>query len=76
MEWQKNYNDLYRKFMVISNALRIAAKYARDNIPAEVPADLEYLAILASGAERDPEGKEYLKKWLYEAEQKVMTNKI
>lgn len=76
MEWQKNYNDLYRKFMVISNALRIAAKYARDNIPAEVPADLEYLAILAGGAERDPEGKEYLEKWLCEAEQKVMTNKI
>lgn len=76
MEWQKNYNDLYRKFMVISNALRIAAKYARDNIPAEVPADLEYLAILAGGAERDPEGKEYLEKWLYEAEQKVKVNKI
>ena len=75
MEWQKNYNDLYRKFMVITNALRIAAKYARENIPAEVPTDKDYLLILAGGAERDPEGKEYLEKWLYEAEQKVMTNK-
>lgn len=76
MEWQKNYNDLYRKFMVITNALRIAAKYARENIPAEVPTDKDYLLILAGGAKRDPEGKEYLEKWLYEAEQKVMTNKI
>lgn len=76
MEWQKNYNDLYHKFMVITNALRIAAKYARENIPAEVPTDKDYLLILAGGAERDPEGKEYLEKWLYEAEQKVMTNKI
>lgn len=71
MEWQKNYNDLYRKFMVITNALRIAAKYARENIPAEVPTDKDYLLILAGGAERDPEGKEYLEKWLHEAEQKV-----
>lgn len=76
MEWQKNYNDLYRKFMVIAKALRIAAKYARENIPAEVPTDKDYLMILAGGAERDPEGKEYLEKWLYEAEQKVMENKI
>ena len=76
MEWQKNYNDLYRKFMVITNALRIAAKYARENIPAEVPTDKDYLLILAGGAERDPEGKEYLEKWLYEAEQKVKGNKI
>ena len=76
MEWQKNYNDLYRKFMVITNALRIAAKYARENVPAKVPTDKDYLLILAGGAERDPEGKEYLEKWLYEAEQKVMTNKI
>ena len=76
MERQKNYNDLYRKFMVVTNALRIAAKYARENIPAEVPADMEYLAILAGGAERDPEGKEYLEKWLYEAEQKLKSNKI
>lgn len=76
MEWQKNYNDLYRKFMVITNALRIAAKYARENVPAEVPTDKDYLLILAGGAERDPEGKECLEKWLYEAEQKVMTNKI
>lgn len=71
MEWQKNYNDLYRKFMVITNALRIAAKYARENIPAEIPTDKDYLLILAGGAERDPEGKEYLEKWLYEAERKV-----
>lgn len=76
MEWQKNYNDLYRKFMVITNALRIAAKYARENIPAEVPTDKDYLMILAGGAERDPEGKEYLEKWLYEAEQKVKGIKI
>ena len=76
MDWQQNYNDLYRKFMVVANALRIAAKYARENIPAEVPIDMEYLAILASGAERDPEGKEYLEKWLYEAEQKLKSNKI
>ena len=76
MDWQKNYNDLYRKFMVVTNALRVAAKYARENIPAEVPADREYLTILAGGAERDPEGKEYLEKWLYEAEQKLKSNKI
>jgi hypothetical protein len=76
MEWQKNYNDLYRKFMVITNALRIAAKYARENIPAEIPTDQDYLLILAGGAERDPEGKEYLEKWLYEAEQKVKGIKI
>lgn len=76
MEWQKNYNDLYRKFMVITNALRIAAKYARENIPAEIPTDGDYLLILAGGAERDPEGKEYLEKWLYEAEQKVKGIKI
>lgn len=76
MEWQKNYNDLYRKFMVVTNALRVAAKYARENVPAEVPSDMEYLAILAGGAERDPEGKEYLEKWLYEAEQKLKSNKI
>lgn len=76
MDWQKNYNDLYRKFMVVANALRIAAKYARENIPAEVTSDMEYLAILAGGAERDPEGKEYLEKWLYEAEQKLKSNKI
>lgn len=76
MEWQKNYNDLYRKFMVITNALRIAAKYARENVPAEVPTDKDYLLILAGGAERDPEGKEYLEKWLYEAEQKVMKIKF
>lgn len=76
MDWQKNYNDLYRKFMVVANALRIAAKYARENIPAEVPTNMEYLAILAGGAERDSEGKEYLEKWLYEAEQKLKSNKI
>lgn len=76
MEWQKNYNDLYRKFMVITNALRIAAKYARENVPAEVPTDKDYLLILVGGAERDPEGKEYLEKWLYEAEQKVMKIKF
>lgn len=71
MDWQQNYNNLYRKFMVVTNALRIAAKYARDNIPAEVPTDLEYLTILAGGEKRDPEGKEYLEKWLHDAEQKV-----
>lgn len=76
MDWLKGYKDLYRKFMVVSNALRIAAKYARENIPAEVPTDVEYLTILAGGAERDPEGKEYLEKWLYEAEQKLKSNKI
>lgn len=76
MDWIKGYKDLYRKFMVVGNALHIAAKYARENVPAEVPTDKDYLLILVGGAERDPEGKEYLEKWLYEAEQKLKSNKI
>ena len=60
-----------KRYQIVCDALRIAAKYARENVPAEVPTDMEYLTILAGGAARDPEGKEYLEKWLYEAEQKL-----
>lgn len=73
VEVLEKYTELYRRYQVVCKALRIAGKYTRVNLPMEVPEDKEYLLILAGGGDRDPEGKEYIEKWLYDAEQEIKT---
>ena len=67
---------LERKNRVLINALLIAGKYARDNLPAELPYNDEnfqdYLSIIVNGANRDPEGKEFANLWLSLAQQKEL----
>lgn len=69
------YKKIVKKYCVVSQALRIAGRYARENIPAEIPSDMEYLTILANGAARDPNGIEYVEKWLAMAEQELGLDK-
>ena len=71
IDYEVGYKSLMRKYLVVCRALRLAGKYARANLPAEVPTDMNYLSILVNGAERDPNGKEYVEKWLYDAEQEL-----
>lgn len=71
MKILKEYKKLHHVYRVVSEALRIAGKYARENLPAEVPTDPDYLAILANGQERDPDGHEYVAKWLAMAEKNL-----
>ena len=63
---------------ILKKAIFKMGKFIRQNPPAleGFLEDMQLLHILVGGNARDPEGKEYLEKWLYEAEQKVMTNKI
>jgi hypothetical protein len=65
---------LERNNRVLINALLIAGKYARDNLPAELPYNDEnfqdYLSIIVNGANRDPEGKEFAALWLQMAKEK------
>ena len=59
---------------VLIDALLIAGKYARINLPAELPYNDEnfqdYLSIIVNGSNRDPEGKEFANLWLNLAQQK------
>ena len=62
---------------VLIDALLIAGKYARINLPAELPYNDEnfqdYLSIIVNGFNRDPEGKEFANLWLNLAQQKNLT---
>lgn len=62
---------------VLIDALLIAGKYARINLPAELPYDDEnfqdYIPIIINGSNRDPEGKEFANLWLHLAEQKNLS---
>ena len=77
MDYVKAFEDLQWRYAVVCQALRIAGKYSRTNLPAEMVVnadgsmDKEYLTILVNGSGRDPEGKEYLEKWLHDAEQEL-----
>lgn len=71
IDYETAWKSLMRKYTVVCRALRIAGKYARTNLPMEVPTDKEYLLILCNGDERDPNGIEYVEKWLYDAEQEL-----
>lgn len=71
IDYEVAWKDLLRKYTVVCRALRLAGQYARTNLPAEVPTDMNYLHILVNGAERDPNGTEYVEKWLYDAEQEL-----
>lgn len=62
------------RFKVVAAALYLAGEYARKNPPAEIPSDYSYMRILAGGKLRDPHGKEYIAKWLYEAEKSLGLN--
>ena len=59
---------------VLIDALLIAGKYARINLPAELPYNDEnfqdYLSIIVNGSNRDPEGKEFANLWLQMAKEK------
>ena len=59
---------------VLIDALLIAGKYARINLPAELPYNDEnfqdYLSIIVNGSNRDPEGKEFAALWLQMAKEK------
>ena len=59
---------------VLIDALLIAGKYARINLPAELPYNDEnfqdYLSIIVNGSNRDPEGKEFVALWLQMAKEK------
>lgn len=71
---EKYIEYLEQNNRVLINALLIAGKYARDNLPAELPYNDEncqdYLSIIVNGTNRDPEGKEFANLWLNIAEQK------
>lgn len=53
--------ELPDKILILQTALRIAGKYAREHIPAEL--DTNYLEELVDG-DSDPNGKRYVQKWL------------
>ena len=73
---EKYIEYLEQKNRVLVNALLIAGKYARNNLPAELPYNDEnfqdYLSIIVSGNNRDPEGKEFASLWLDLAQQKEL----
>ena len=68
---------LERNNRILIDALLIAGKYARINLPAELPYDDEncqdYISIILNGFNRDPEGKEFVNLWLHLAEQKNLS---
>ena len=73
---EKYIEYLEQKNRVLVNALLIAGKYARNNLPAELPYNDEnfqdYLSIIVNGINRDPEGKEFANLWFGLAKQKEL----
>lgn len=58
------------KYKTLQEALRIAGQYSRDNLPGFMPSNTDYMRIYIGGAERDPEGKEFIAYWLTQAKGK------
>lgn len=54
------------KIAVLQEALRIAAKYARENLPAEMPKDINYVQCIVDG-QSDPTGERFLNYWIMKA---------
>lgn len=49
-----------KQIRVLQKALLLAGKVLRDNPPADIGSyDFDMLTVLAGGAERDPEGREW-----------------
>ena len=67
---EKAYAEMSMKYKTLQEALRIAGQYSRDNLPGFMPSDTEYMRIYIGGAERDPEGKEFIAYWLTQAKGK------
>lgn len=54
------------KIAVLQEALRIAAQYARDNLPAKMPKDMNYVQCIVDG-QSDPIGERFLNYWITKA---------
>ena len=54
------------KIAVLQEALRIDAQYARDNLPAKMPKDMNYVQCIADG-QSDPIGERFLNYWIMKA---------
>lgn len=53
--------EMEKENRLLKIMLRIAAKYARDHVPAEI--DFNYITCLVD-AEKDPKGNKYFRQWL------------
>ena len=67
---EKAYAEMSVKYKTLQEALRIAGQYSRDNLPGFMPSNTDYMRIYIGGAERDPEGKEFIAYWLTQAKGK------
>ena len=54
------------KIAVLQEALRIAAQYARYNLPAKMPKDMNYVQCIVDG-QSDPMGERFLNYWVMKA---------
>lgn len=54
------------KIAVLQKALRIAAQYARDNLPSKLPKDMNYVQCIVDG-QSDPMGERFLNYWVMKA---------
>lgn len=66
---EKAYAEMSVKYKTLQEALRIAGQYSRDNLPGFIPDNADYLRIYTGGADRDPEGKEFIAYWLTQAKE-------
>jgi hypothetical protein len=57
--------ELKQQKQQLLDALLIAGKYARENLPAAFPSDSYYANIYANGTNRDPEGREFANYWFH-----------
>jgi hypothetical protein len=51
---------------LLYSALKIAGKYAREYLPAEMPNDVEYIRAMIDGS-KDPEGDNFVSVWIMKA---------
>lgn len=62
--------SLERKNRLLSLALQEAGKYARENLPANLPNEIEYTMAIV-GEANDIAGKRFIQVWLAKASKKI-----
>lgn len=66
----KYIESLEYKNRLLMLALKEAGKYARENISAFLPEEIEYVSAIVGGAE-DVDGKRFIQIWLAKASEKL-----